>query len=68
MKRKFSATISLEGEWFIAQCLEIDIASQGQTEQEALTNLSEALELHLEAPTATVLPHVRTIEIDISAA
>ncbi|HEC85942.1 MAG TPA: type II toxin-antitoxin system HicB family antitoxin, partial [Thioploca sp.] len=27
----------------IAQCLEIDIASQGQTEPEALENLREAL-------------------------
>lgn len=68
MKRKLSATVTIEGEWFIAQCLEIDIASQGHSEQEALKNLTEALELHLESPTATSLPLVQTIEIDISAA
>jgi predicted RNase H-like HicB family nuclease len=33
--------------------LEIDIASQGETEEEALANLKEALELHLEPPHAT---------------
>lgn len=36
-----------------AQCLEIDLASQGETEEEALANLREALELHFEPPVAT---------------
>jgi predicted RNase H-like HicB family nuclease len=68
MKHKFSATVTQEGEWFVAQCLEIDVASQGASEDEALNNLQEALTLHLEPPSATVLPHVKTIEIDVSAA
>lgn len=52
MKRKFTATVSKEEALYVAQCLEIDVASQGETEQEALTNLKEALELHLEGPSA----------------
>ena len=37
--------------------------AQGESEEEgALTNLREALELHFEAPTATLLPKVHTIE------
>jgi predicted RNase H-like HicB family nuclease len=52
MKHKFSATVTQEGEWFIAQCLEIDVASQGTSEDEALKNLQEALTLHLEPPSA----------------
>ena len=40
----FTASISREGDWFIAQCLEVDVASQGKTEEEALANLTEALE------------------------
>ena len=68
MKQKLSATITREGKWFVAQCLEIDIASQGSTEEEALANLKEALTLHLEPPSASVLPLVKTIEIDVSAA
>ena len=51
----------------MAQCLEVDVASQGETEEEALNNLKEALELHFELPSATVTPQVRTIEVDIGA-
>jgi predicted RNase H-like HicB family nuclease len=52
MKRTFSASICQEGEWFVAQCLEVDVASQGETALEALDNLREALELHFEPPVA----------------
>ena len=67
MKRNFNATVWQEGEWFVAQCLEVDVASQGTTEEEALDNLSEALELHFTPPVATITPHVRTIEVEIAA-
>jgi predicted RNase H-like HicB family nuclease len=67
MKRNFNATIWQEGEWFVAQCLEVDIASQGATEEEALENLGEALELHFTPPVATIVPHVRQIEIEVAA-
>ncbi len=68
MKQRFSASISQEGEWFIAQCVQVDVASQGATEDEALENLRDALELHFSPPVATVVPHVRDIEVDIRAA
>jgi len=67
MKRNFNATVWQEGEWFIAQCLEVDVASQGATEEEALENLSEALELHFTPPVATITPQVRQIEVEIAA-
>jgi len=54
MKRNFSASVWQEGEWFIAQCIEIDVASQGESEEEALENLRNALELHFTPPVATV--------------
>jgi predicted RNase H-like HicB family nuclease len=54
MTQEFTATVWAEGEWFIAQCREVDVASQGLTEDEALDNLREALELHFELPRATV--------------
>ena len=47
--------------------LEADVASQGETEDEALDNLREALELHFEAPRATVLPQVRSVEVEVGA-
>jgi predicted RNase H-like HicB family nuclease len=39
MKQAFTARVFQEGNWFVAQCLEIDVASQGETETEALSNL-----------------------------
>ncbi|MDE2933268.1 MAG: type II toxin-antitoxin system HicB family antitoxin [Chloroflexota bacterium] len=42
----FTARVRREGAWFVAQATEIDIASQGQSESEALANLREALELY----------------------
>lgn len=67
MKRTLTASIWKEDNWFIAQCLEIDVASQGETEEEALANLQEALELHLEPPSATITPQIRSIEVEVSA-
>jgi predicted RNase H-like HicB family nuclease len=60
MTQEFTATVWREGEWFVAQCREVDVASQGLTEDEALDNLCEALELHFEPPRATVLPSIHS--------
>ena len=68
MKRPFSATVWREGDWFISQCLDMDVASQGSTEEEALANLREALELHFEPPVATRPPAIRRIEVEVGAA
>lgn len=68
MKRALTASVWREGEWFVAQCLEVDVASQGESEEESLMNLREALELHFEPPVATIAPHVRTIEVEVRAA
>ena len=68
MTQEFTATVWQEGEWFVAQCREVDVASQGLTEDEALDNLCEALELHFESPRATVLPSIRRIEVELDAA
>jgi predicted RNase H-like HicB family nuclease len=48
VKRPFAATVWREGNWYVSQCLEVDVASQGATEEEALVNLREALELYFE--------------------
>ncbi|MBF0472154.1 MAG: type II toxin-antitoxin system HicB family antitoxin [Nitrospirae bacterium] len=67
MKQLFHASIWQEGKWFVAQCLEIDIASQGETKEDAIINLSEALELYLEKPTPTIKPYMQTVEVELSA-
>ncbi|HZS47966.1 MAG TPA: type II toxin-antitoxin system HicB family antitoxin [Blastocatellia bacterium] len=68
MKRQFKATLTEESGIFVAQCLDVDVASQGSTEAEALANLKEALELHFEPPYATEYPAVKSIEVDLYAA
>ena len=68
MKRAFAASVWREGDWYVSQCLEIDVASQGESEEEALANLREALELHFEPPQATRPPKVRMIEVEVGAA
>jgi predicted RNase H-like HicB family nuclease len=67
MIQTFNAVITKEGEWYVAQCLEVDVASQGTTEDEAMKNLNEALLLHFAPPVATVLPDVRHFELEIAA-
>ena len=44
-KGKFAASVWCEGRWFIAQCLEVDVASQGRSESAALKNLADALRI-----------------------
>jgi predicted RNase H-like HicB family nuclease len=68
VKRTFTASITREGDWFVAQCLEVDIASQGETEEDALMNLGEALALYFTPPLATALPNLRPVEVEIGAA
>ncbi|MYC74908.1 type II toxin-antitoxin system HicB family antitoxin [Candidatus Poribacteria bacterium] len=63
----FTASILQEEELFIARCLEIDIASQGKSEEEAIENLKEALELYFEPPCPTVMPKLRKFEVSIGA-
>ena len=37
-----------EGKYYVAQCLNVEVSSFGETRQEALANLNEALELYFE--------------------
>jgi predicted RNase H-like HicB family nuclease len=48
MTRQFMAIIECEDAGYVALCPELDVASQGDTIEEARANLQEALELFLE--------------------
>lgn len=37
-----------EGEYYVSQCLNVDVSSFGNNIQEAIDNLNEALELYFE--------------------
>jgi predicted RNase H-like HicB family nuclease len=49
MNRQFTAVIEREGDGYISFCPEVDVASQGNTVQEASENLREAVELFFES-------------------
>lgn len=46
--QKFTAIIEREGDGYVALCPEFDIASQGDSIEDARNNLIEALELFFE--------------------
>ena len=46
--RQLTAIIEREGSGYVATCAELDIASQGETVEEARRNLLEAVELFFE--------------------
>lgn len=50
IQRNVRIVIYREGDGFVAQCLDVDVASDGATEAEARENLREALELYFEEP------------------
>ena len=45
---RLTAAISHEGDWYVARCLEVEVTSQGETVDEARSNLAEALGLYFE--------------------
>jgi predicted RNase H-like HicB family nuclease len=46
----------------------VDVASQGKTQDQALSNLREALELYFEPPQPHTLPQLRTLTVDVNEA
>lgn len=56
----FTNIVWKEGKYYVAQCLNVEVSSFGNTYDEALTNLNEALDLYLEdAPRQSI----QTIEM-----
>jgi predicted RNase H-like HicB family nuclease len=47
--RRFTAMIYREDDGYVALCPELDVASQGDSVEEASANLREALELFIES-------------------
>ena len=48
-RRQLTALIEREGSGYVALCPELDIASQGESVEEAKDNLVEAIELFMES-------------------
>ena len=63
----FTAIITREEKYYVALAPDVDIASQGETIEEALANLKEALELYFEdddaiRPPLTDKPIITVVE------
>lgn len=56
-----------EGKYFVAQCLNAEVSSFGETKEEALANLTEALELYFEDTPLDTIQKVENPEIVITA-
>jgi predicted RNase H-like HicB family nuclease len=48
---QLTAAVTHEAPWYLARCLDVDVVSQGETVDEALASLKEALELYFEDET-----------------
>ena len=66
--KQFTASVWQEGELYVAQALEVDVASQAETTDVALANLREALELYFEPPVPTAIPEIHQIEVEVATA
>ena len=51
--QRFTAMLQREGDGYVALCPELDVASQGDTVEQARANLREAVELLLETASPT---------------
>lgn len=70
--KQLHAVVWKEDVLFVAKALEIEVASQGHSEKEALANLQEALELYFEGQESPELlsierPKIQGLSIQLHA-
>ena len=67
MSIKYNVIIQKEEDWYVAKCLDNNVASQGKTIEEALKNLKEAIELYNESeePVKPKEIFITTLEVAI---
>jgi predicted RNase H-like HicB family nuclease len=58
-RKTFTAVIHQEDDLYVADCPEVGTVSQGKTVDEAIANLKEATELHLEEFSLTEISPTR---------
>ena len=65
--RRFTAMIYREADGYVSLCPELDVASQGETVEEASSNLREAVELFLETAAPSEVAGRMTGEMYVTA-
>ncbi|WP_031515824.1 type II toxin-antitoxin system HicB family antitoxin [Streptomyces sp. NRRL F-5123] len=63
-----TAAVTHEGEWYVARCLQVEVTSQGDSVEDALDNLREALELYFEDAPAPEVTDVITAPVEVRVA
>ena len=66
LKRQLTAIIEREGSGYVALCPELDIASQGDTVDQARSNLGEAVELFFEVADPSEIERRFTEEVYVT--
>jgi len=64
--RRLTAVTWREGNGYVALCPDVDVASQGDTVQEARANLTEALQLFLETASPAELAERLRVDVEVS--
>lgn len=70
--KRIHAVVWKEDKWFVAKALEVEVASQGKNETDALNNLKEAVELYFEDQSEVELnpvkqPKLQDLSIQVNA-
>jgi predicted RNase H-like HicB family nuclease len=65
--RRFTALIYREGPAFVSFCPELDVASQGETVEEASSNLREAVELFLDSASTSEIERRMAGEVYVTS-
>lgn len=71
MPHRFTAVIRKEEKWYVAQCIELGVVSQGKTIEKAGANLKEAVEVYLEGladdeiPASTGEFYIYSFEVEV---
>jgi len=67
MSIRYNVIVQKEEDWYIAKCIDNNVASQGKTIEESIKNLKEAIELYYENE-EPILPkeiYITTLEVAI---
>ena len=62
MQKRYQILIWEEPPYFVAKCLDLNVASQGRTRDEAIKRLAEAIDLFLEDTSQDFAPRKYQLE------
>ena len=61
--KQMAYVVYREDEFFVSQCLNVDVSSFGKTREEAVANLKEAVELYFEGEVAPAYTLVTNLNV-----